>query len=75
MGEWIAIAQWEQCVEMAREGVVFEIRNADGMVMVTPCVTPLPAVPFDWKTPAFEFRAVPETPPQHSTPIPPPKGG
>ena len=27
MGEWIAIEQWERCVEMARPGIVFEIRN------------------------------------------------
>ena len=42
MGEWIAIAQWERCVEMARDGIVFEIRNADGNIMTTQCVQPLP---------------------------------
>ena len=74
MGEWIAIAQWERCVEMERPGIVFEIRNADGNVMVTACVQPLPAAPFDWKTPPLEFRAIVEAPPEHSSPIPPPKG-
>ena len=74
MGEWIAIAQWEQCVEMARPGIVFEIRNAQGQIMTTECVQPLPPPPFDWKSPAVDFRAVEETPPRHSTPMPPPKG-
>ena len=74
MGEWMAIAQWEQCIEMARPGIVFEIRNAEGLSLFTPCVTPLPTPPFDWKSPGIEFRAVVEPVPQHSEPIPPPKG-
>ena len=74
MSEWMAIEQWERCVEMARPGIVFEIRNAEGLSLFTPCVTPLPKPPFDWKSPGIEFRAVFEPPPQHSTPIPPPKG-
>ncbi len=74
MSEWLAIAEWERCVEMARPGIVFEIRNPEGLSLFTPCVTPLPAMPLDWKLPPVEFRAVAETPPEHSTPIPEPKG-
>lgn len=74
MSEWIAIAQWEQCVDMARPGIVFEIRNGDGNSLFTPCVTPLPAMPFDWKSPPVAFRAVVEAPPVHSGPLPAPKG-
>ena len=74
MGEWIDIEQWQRCVEMTRPAIVFELRNADGNSMLTPCVTVLPPMPWDWKSPPTEFRAVVETPPQHSTPIPPPKG-
>jgi hypothetical protein len=73
MAEWIAIDQWERCVEMARPGIIFEIRNAEGLSMFTPCVLPLPVPPFDWRSPGVEFRPVPEPPPMHSTPLPPPK--
>ncbi len=72
MGEWIAIAQWERCAEMAKPGIIFEIRNADGLSLFTPCVQPLPTPPFDWKSPPIEFRAIVEPPPTHSTPLPPP---
>ena len=74
MGEWIAIEEWQRCLDMVRPGIVFEIRNADGNSMFTPCVTPIPPMPFDWTSAPVEFRAVVEPPPQHSTPIPPPKG-
>ena len=74
MGEWLAIEQWERCVEMARPGIVFELRNADGLSLFTPCVSSLPDPPFDWASPAIEFRAVPEEPPRHSTPLPEPRG-
>ena len=74
MSEWLAIAEWQRCVEMARPGIIFEIRNAEGNSLFTPCVTPLPAAPFDWKSPPLEWRAVPEPVPQHSSPLPPPKG-
>ncbi len=70
MVDWTAIDQWERCVDMARPGIIFEVRNADGLSMFTPCVIPLPQVPFDWKSPAVEFRPVPQAPPQHSTPLP-----
>ena len=74
MIEWIAIDQWERCVEMARPGIVFEMRNAEGLSLFTPCVTPLPEPPFDWKSRAVEFRPAPEAPPVHSAPLPKPAG-
>ena len=73
MGEWIAIAQWEKCSELARPGIIFEIGNAEGKSLFTPCVTPLPPVPFDWKSAPVRFRAVAEPAPERSAPIPPPK--
>jgi len=74
MAEWIAIAQWKDCVQMARPGIIFEVRNAEGQSLFTPCVNPLPPMPFDWKSPPLMFRAIPEPAAQRSTPIPPPKG-
>jgi hypothetical protein len=72
MSDWMAIAQWEECQKLAKPGIVFEIRNARGQSMWTQCVMPLPPMPFDWTSPPVEFRAVPEAPPRHSDPIPPP---
>jgi hypothetical protein len=74
VGEWMAIALWQNCAELARPGIVFEVRNAHGQSLLTPCVQPLPAAPFDWISPATEFRAVPEKPPERSAPLPAPKG-
>jgi hypothetical protein len=73
MSDWMAISQWHECQKMARPGIVFELRNAEGQSMFTPCVVPLPAMPFDWKSPPVIFRAIPAPKPQHSTPIPKPK--
>jgi hypothetical protein len=73
MSEWMAIAQWSECDKLAKPGIVFEIRNADGQSMLTPCVQPLPNMPFDWKSPAIRFRAVAEGDPVRSAPIPEPK--
>jgi len=73
MSEWMAIAQWEECTKMARPSVVFEIRNAEGESMLTPCVVPLP-MPFNWKSPPVKFRVVALPKPEHSEPLPPPKG-
>lgn len=53
---------------------MFEIRNEAGQSLLTPCVKPLPTMPFDWKSPPVQFRAVTEPRPERSTPIPPPKG-
>lgn len=72
MVEWYAIAEWPRCREMASPGIVFELKNAEGQTLVTPCVAGLPPVPFDWVSPAIAFRPVPEPVPRHSTPIPPP---
>jgi hypothetical protein len=30
MSEWMDMEQWQQCADMARPGIVFEIRNSDG---------------------------------------------
>lgn len=73
MGEWIAIAQWQDCAKMTRPGIVFEIRNADGEVLITPCLQTLPELPPNWKSPALQFRAVVEAKPAHSAPIPAPR--
>jgi hypothetical protein len=74
MSEWTDIARWHECVEMMKPGVVFEIRNPEGKSMFTPCVQPLPQMPFDWKSRPTRFRAVAEHRPEHSSPIPKPKG-
>jgi hypothetical protein len=74
MSEWISIAQWRDCAQMARPGIVFEIRNAKGQTMLAPCVQPLPEAPFDWSSPPLQFRPVAEPKPEHSAPIPPPRG-
>jgi len=68
--EWYPIAEWDRCGELARPGFVFEIRNADGLSLFTGCSAAIPPAPWDWKTPPLEFRVVPETPPERSTPIP-----
>jgi hypothetical protein len=73
MSEWMDIARWPECVEMMKSGVVFEIRNAEGRTMLTPCVQPLPQMPFDWKSRPTQFRAVAERRPEHSSPMPEPK--
>jgi hypothetical protein len=73
MSEWIAIAQWHECQKLARPGIVFEFKNADGQTMLSPCVAQVPAKPFDWKSAPVMFRAVAAEPPRHSEPMPPPK--
>jgi hypothetical protein len=73
MGEWIAIAQWQQCAQMEKPGIIFEIQNAENKSLFTECVLPLPAMPFDWKSPPLRFRAIPEPKPVHSAPAPRPK--
>jgi hypothetical protein len=73
MSEWIAIAQWHECKKMARPGIVFEVKNAEGQTLLTECTPQVPSIPFDWKSPPVLFRAVPVPKPQHSTPMPEPK--
>jgi hypothetical protein len=72
MGEWISIEEWPDCVRLERPGIVFEIRNRDGQTLLTPCVVPLPDMPFDWTSPAESFRSVSEAPAVHSEPLPAP---
>jgi hypothetical protein len=72
MGEWMAIAHWQDCAKFARPGIVFELRNADGNILVADCSDRVPTPPHDWKSPPIEFRAVVEAKPEHSSPIPPP---
>jgi len=69
------LANWDQNqLESGVTEIVFEIRNADGRTMLTPCVRPLPPAPFDWRSPPLQFRAVAEPQPERSAPIPPPRG-
>ena len=75
MTEWMAIAQWHECAKLARPGIVFELRNAEGLTMLSPCVPKVPAKPFDWKSPPVVFRTIDAPRPRRSTPMPPPKGG
>jgi hypothetical protein len=72
MSDWVPIEQWPDCVRMERPGIVFELVNTEGLTLVTPCVVPLPEVPFDWKSLPVRFRAIPEPKPVHSAPIPAP---
>jgi len=74
MSEWMAIAQWHECEKLTRPGIVFELRNAEGKTMLSPCVAQVPAPPFDWKSPPVKFRVVAAPRPQHSEPMPPPTG-
>lgn len=69
MSDWIDFAQWSLCDEMARPGVVFEVVNADGQVMLTEC-TPVLEIPTDWKAGPIRFRPIPEPVPTRSKPIP-----
>ena len=75
MGEWISIERWQDCLELARPGIIFEISNAEGNSMFTPCVLPMPPAPHNWKSAAVRFRAIPEPAPRHSTPLPAPATG
>lgn len=72
VSEWIAVARWNDSRALARPGVVFEIQNAEGQAMLTPYIVPMPAAPFDWKSPPHRFRVILEPAPRRSSPIPPP---
>ena len=72
MGKWKPIEDWTQCTEMAKPGIIFEIRNAEGQSLYTPCVVPLPTMPVGWKSPPKEFRPIVAPRPEHSSPMPPP---
>jgi hypothetical protein len=73
VSEWMAIAQWHECERLTRPGIVFEIQNAEGLSLFTPCTPTIPQMPFDWKSPPVRFRAVLQERPRHSEPIPAPK--
>jgi hypothetical protein len=72
VSEWVPISLWGECGSMQRPGYVFEVRNSTGNTLLTRCTPTLPQ-PFDWKSPAVEFRLIPEPQPRHSTPIPEPR--
>ena len=73
MSDWMNIDQWQRCPDMARPGIVFELRNADGQSIITPCTAAIPTIPHDWKSAPVRFRAIVEPAPRHSTPMPKPK--
>ena len=54
----MAIAQWHECKGMARPGIVFEVKNAEGQTLLTECTAQVPPTPFGWKSPPVVFRAV-----------------
>lgn len=72
MSDWLAIAQWNECAKFAQPGIIFELRNAEGQTMLSPCVLPLPPAPASWSSPAVVFRTIPQPKAQHSNPIPTP---
>ena len=74
MSEWIPIAQWAECARSQRPGIVFELRNSEGLSLFTRCAVSLSEIPHDWKSPPIAFRAVVESPARHSNPIPKPQG-
>ena len=58
MSEWMSISQWHECAKMTRPGIVFELKNAEGLTLLTPCVATVPATPYGWKSPPVMFRTV-----------------
>lgn len=72
MSEWTPISEWHQCVELAKPGIIFEIRNAEGQSLFTGCTSAF-STPFDWKSPPIVFRAIPAPKPVHSEPMPEPR--
>jgi hypothetical protein len=72
MSEWVPIAQWSECRQMEKPGIIFELRNTEGLSLFTRCSIKIPALPHDWRSPPVVFRAVPEQRPLHSSPIPKP---
>lgn len=71
--DWINFDDWYRCAELERPGIVFEVQNAEGFSLFTPCVAVL-ELPFDWNSQPVRFRPVIEQPPRHSDPLPPPRG-
>ena len=72
MSDWINFDLWKDCARMERPGFVFEVVNADGHSLFTPCVQPL-QIPWDWKSAPVRFRIVEAPKPRHSSPLPKPQ--
>jgi hypothetical protein len=70
MSDWIDFDRWKDCAGMERPGVVFEVVNAQGQTLLTPCVERL-ETPWDWKSGPVRFRAVAAPKARRSDPIPP----
>jgi hypothetical protein len=71
MSDWIDFDRWKECSEMARPGFIFEVSNAGGQSLFSPCVNPL-RLPWDWASAPVRFRLVEAPSPRHSSPIPKP---
>jgi hypothetical protein len=71
-GGWHDFAEWSRCREMERPGYVFEIENAEGHKLWTPC-TETVELPHDWVSGPQRFRLSTGVQPQHSTPMPLPE--
>ncbi len=74
MAEWMDIARWNECAQMARPGIIFELKNSQGQSLFSSCTGKVPATPFGWTSPPVLFRAVTQPKPEHSAPMPPPVG-
>jgi hypothetical protein len=72
MSEWMDMSRWPDCRKLERPGIVFELRNAAGQTLWTPCTASPPPLPVGWTSPPIRFRAVAERKPTHSAPLPPP---
>lgn len=71
--DWMDFDRWPECRSLERPGIVFEVENAEGLVLLTHCAVPL-EVPADWTSPPLRFRVIPEPAPTHSKPLPAPAG-
>jgi hypothetical protein len=72
MSDWIDFDQWKDCARMERPGFVFEVENADGHRLLTPC-THILQLPWDWQSAPVRFRLATAPKPRHSQPIPEPQ--
>ncbi len=71
MTDWIDFSRWPDCPSQTRPGHVFEVENAQGQVLLTPCEETL-QVPWDWRSGPVRFRLVPDPPAKLSNPMPAP---
>ncbi len=74
MSEWMAIAQWHECEKLTRPGIVFELKNAEGLTMLSPCVAQVPAQAFRLEVAPGRVPRGRCARPRHSEPMPPPTG-